>query len=1027
VAANVPKFHVGQVVRLVSNPAITGAVVQVDGTGEEPCYEVFIDGAVRRYYESQLELVAPPDRKYVAVAELAAVLSALQVRHPSTSRVYSLNAARIDCVPYQFRPVLKFIRADRPRLLIADGVGVGKTIEAGLILKELQARAEVRRVMIICPKPLITERKWETEMRRFDERFVPLDGDQLRHCIWETEAEGQWPDIYSRCIVPYSLLDEALLTGAKRNGRVVQKGLVDLQPPPRFDLIIVDEAAHIRNRPTYAHRCVRFLAERAEALLLLTATPLEMSSRDLFVLLNVLRPDVVRDERTFQAMTAPNPMVNAAAASARGGREEWQQEAVALLRQAAETPWAAMTFGVDPDFRALLGELEGSVLDRPARVACLERIEGFHTLAGLINRTRRRDVGEFTVRRAETIRVEFTPAQREVHDEILRIQAFIMSTLKPSVPVKFLMTMIRRQAASCLYGLAPFLEDILSRRLSELALLEAGGEADGGEAVEALAPVLEARIKALAQKVRDLDRHDPKLDELSRVVREKVTLPNRRLMVFSTFRHTLAYLMSALTAQGIRVGLVHGDVPDEERRETRRRFEAAADSADALDLLLFSEVGSEGLDYQFCDAMVNYDLPWNPMRIEQRIGRIDRRGQTAEAVRIINMVTPGTVDAEIYERCLLRIGIFERELGASDEILGSLATELRSIAEDLTLTVEERQLKLEQLADNQVRAMRQQQKLEDEQAEFFALQVPRTQAADALASASSPWLSPRLLEGLVRLYLRERTGSTEALLGDRALKTIRLSGEARTLLLQDFERLPINSAPTHREWRAWLRGAQPLLKVTFEQAAASQTEGVTLLSPMHPLLRQASEHVRTDGRLVSSGIVADPDLPTGDVAFAIYQWRFLGLQEDVQFRAFSTNEALEGSLERLLVEALPREESDRSDPASEDVQELERRQFAAWSTSRQGHREATSRRADFRRASLRASHGARRAQLDDLLRGASDERIQRLHRAEIANLDAEFERRTAEIDSAIARADLQSDLVAVGVLRIIGERKTGGA
>ena len=122
--------------------------------------------------------------------------------------------------------------------------------------------------------------------------------------------------------------------------------------------------------------------------------------------------------------------------------------------------------------------------------------------------------------------------------------------------------------------------------------------------------------------------------------------------------------------EGFRVGLVHGDVPDEERIDVRRRFQLEPAHPEAIDVLLFSEVGSEGLDYQFCDCIVNYDLPWNPMRIEQRIGRIDRRGQTSEKIRIVNIITPGTVDADIYERCLLRIGIFDREIGASDEILG---------------------------------------------------------------------------------------------------------------------------------------------------------------------------------------------------------------------------------------------------------------------------------------------------------------------------------------------------------------------
>jgi hypothetical protein len=177
-------FSVGQVVSLKSNPATTGAVVGVHPGHPETRYSVFHSGAVATFYESQIQAAAVAGAlNAISLQEFDAYLSALQICHPSTSIVYSLNAARIDCVPYQFRPVLKLIRAERPRLLIADGVGVGKTIEAGLVLKELQARADVQRVLVICPKPLVTERKWESEMRRFDERFIPLDGDKLRYCV----------------------------------------------------------------------------------------------------------------------------------------------------------------------------------------------------------------------------------------------------------------------------------------------------------------------------------------------------------------------------------------------------------------------------------------------------------------------------------------------------------------------------------------------------------------------------------------------------------------------------------------------------------------------------------------------------------------------------------------------------------------------------------------------------------------------------------------------------------------------------
>jgi len=232
----------GTVVRLKARTEITGAVLDVLPGEPEARFTVFHGGEVATYYESQLEaIVLQPSRKNVEPEALHAALTATQLRHPSTGHLYSLYASRINFVPYQFRPVLKLIQADRPRILIADEVGVGKTIEAGLILKELQARRELKSVLVICPKPLVAERKWMEELKRFDEQFTHVDGEALRYCIEETHLDGDWPQKYARSIVPYSLFDEGLLMGKQGKGRKTL-GLLDLDKPPAFDLVIIDEA-----------------------------------------------------------------------------------------------------------------------------------------------------------------------------------------------------------------------------------------------------------------------------------------------------------------------------------------------------------------------------------------------------------------------------------------------------------------------------------------------------------------------------------------------------------------------------------------------------------------------------------------------------------------------------------------------------------------------------------------------------------------------------------------------------------------
>jgi uncharacterized protein YuzE len=214
-----PLFKVGDVVSLRSDPSILLPIIELITAGAERRYKVFQNNSRATYYESQLQPATVPAANEIAlsVQDLHAHLTSLHILSPSTANLFSLRSGRVDFVPYQYRPVLKLIRADQPRLLIADEVGVGKTIEAGLIIKELRARMELSSVLVICPKALVAERKWATEMKRFDERFTPLDGPLLRHCIRETDLDGEWPEQYAKAILPFSLFDSDFVFG--RNGR----------------------------------------------------------------------------------------------------------------------------------------------------------------------------------------------------------------------------------------------------------------------------------------------------------------------------------------------------------------------------------------------------------------------------------------------------------------------------------------------------------------------------------------------------------------------------------------------------------------------------------------------------------------------------------------------------------------------------------------------------------------------------------------------------------------------------------------
>jgi ERCC4-related helicase len=1010
-------YKPGDVVRLKAKPTVTGAVTTHLPGDPEDRYQVFHDGAVATYYASQLEFVtAEPARVSVTPESLHAALTALQLRHPSIGHLYSLHASRIQFVPFQFRPVLKLIQADRPRLLIADEVGVGKTIEAGLILKELQARRELKSVLVICPKPLVAERKWLEEMKRFDERFEHLDSGALRYCLEETHLDGVWPQKYSRAILPYSLLDEALLMG-KQNGRKKQRGLLDLDPPPAFDLVIVDEAHHIRNTDTWAYRIVRYFCDNAEAAVLLSATPIQLGDNDLYNLLHLLRPDVLASRRDFDHMAEPNPYLNTAIESARGAGPDWKNQASAALSRAMTTTWGRGVLAADPRTQCAHDYLESDGEDAHTRLALIRQLEELYTFAPFINRTRRRDIGSFTTRKPETVEVDFTPEQAALHGDLIRLIARILARRHGDQNLQFMLSTVRRQVASCVFGLAPLLEAMLQRHLSQLELSEIGDEDSPGEIGETLAE-FRADIDALIQRAQKLTGPDPKLEAFLKVIRDKQKLANNKLLVFSSFRHTLAYLENRLSRESVRIGLIHGDIPDDQRRELRGRFSLPKEDPHALDVLLSSEVGCEGLDYQFCDGLVNYDLPWNPMRVEQRIGRIDRYGQKSQTVAIYNFITPGTVDADIYERCLLRIGVFRHVLGGSEEILGRLTREIRAIAENFALTPEEQAARLQQLADNEIRVIQEQARLEEEQAKLFGLAPPQRDE-EMVKQASSFWLAPAMLANLIARYLEVLgVGNVPASLGLKPVATLQLGQETRDKLLADFHVLNLTGTVA-QSWSRWLKGNDPYLALTFDPATAAERRDLLFVTPTHPLARQAAQVVEPAVPVVCNLQAQTDQLRPGRYPYAIYRWRKLGLKEDFSFQPVCGDPELSGRMLDLL-ESAQSPASPVPDITKEEESALEQAHYHLWLDTRAAHMEQVVQMAHSRMASLDTTHRARLALLEEQRDTATDFRIRRMRDSQMEAAQRDYERRAAELKQALEQGDILAEAVAFGILMIEG-------
>ncbi len=1013
-------FVQGQMVVLKSNRAVEGAVIALLEGASETRYQVYTNSlGIQTYYESQLE-AKDMNEKLEAVnsKRFHAGLSASLIRNPSLSSLYSLNSARIDLIPHQFRPVMKFIRSDRPRLLIADGVGVGKTIEAGLILKELEARRNINTVLIICPRPLVTERKWEREMKRFDEEFVALEGEKFRYCINELYMEGDWPANSSKAIIPYSLFDRNNIYGVEE-GRRDQKGLMNVDPP-KFDLVIVDEAHHIRNTETLAYKAVSRFVDNAEAVLFLTATPVQLEYDDLFVLLNLLRPDYVIDRNTFHEMAEPNPYINKASMLIRGRGDGWKKDALEEIINACSTSWGHRVFADNPEVRQIKEKLENPNVSLEETVQLISDVENMHTFSNIISRTRRRDIGEFTVRNPHTITVEFTETQRNLHDTILQVTHEMLSQIHSTENTKFMMTTIRRQTASCLFGLVPLLKDILFKHVYELMeeedFLDSLFSTSQDDSL-----VLRDRINEIIDMAEKLPKDDPKFDAMMQVVQEKNAAENNKIMIFSSFRHTLSYLYKRLESEGYRVGLIHGGVSDNDRVLLRERFDSAiTDPAEktAIDIMLFSEVGTEGLDYQFCDCMINYDLPWNPMRVEQRIGRIDRTGQKSPKVNIYNLVTPGTVDADIYERCLWRVGVFQTSVGDCEEILGEVTSEIRNIANDFEMSDEDRRKKLQQMTDNKIRFIKEQEELEEKQRDLFGIRVSKDAFDKELEDATNYWLSAEMLHNLIVQFLSEILDKeSEYILGEKDIKKLRLSQEARNVLLDDLKKRKSKKNEIQRNFEKFLRGTEQFWDITFDIECSKENPKAQLITLTHPLVRQASDYLQSKGKHVTYLSIKTDRFIAGNYPFAIYQWKMVGDKEDLELKIISENEELNDILFDLIKKSV---QDDSIGEFDANVWErVETIHHELWQKELSVHRIKTMERIKYKEASLFTSHQARIGALQDQLKKAKNADYIKLTEGKLNVAVVDFEKHMHELQEAKEQADILFELLAYGIIKIV--------
>lgn len=937
---------------------------------------------------------------------------------PLDNTLYSLQGSRTAFYPHQYKPLLKFLNSPAQRLLIADEVGLGKTIEAGLVLIEQRARRALGRVLIVCPAALCL--KWREEMwHRFDEEFKIIGAAEFREQLERLAQQGRLDD--GRDIISLQ---------AVRNECHVE--LLDRTPLP-LDLLVVDEAHHLRNRQTLSHRTLRALTQSAHAVLFLTATPIQLGEENLFNLFRLLDDSEFDDFEVFQDRLRANEPVVEAQRLARvipppldeirnrierlgmGGRAGFFDRNPIyerVRRQLGAPPNLA-----DDDGHAWAADLQHD-------------LEELSLLSHVFSRTKKRDVfADATVRKAQVVRVVLTPAEGEFYDAVT---AFVRDNAPSDAgAIKYFAIMAaQRQAASCM----PVTRDRFLGRATWRLADELDAEVhDLEEITRSHAVEITQRVVDAARGLGDIDT---KYEELRLLLANlEKEEPGRKIILFAYYKATLEYLKDRLDRDGIRCELIHGGIKSNPRHpsldERGRRMQRFREDADVR-LLLSSEVGSEGLDFQFCHIIINYDLPWNPMRVEQRIGRVDRLGQNSDRILIYNFTLEDTIEDRVLNRLYHRIGVFERTLGDLEAIIGE---EIGRLTRDLLsryLTPNEENDRIERTARVIERRRVELEKLEAEADrlvsgdEYFVDQLNRRRQGGEL-------LGPSDREAFVRGFLERAHPRVH--LGPARRKGV------RTLhMTREFNVAVRKIPPSAARQRFLQKALSKRISVTFDSQVAFDHADTEFLGAHHPVVLLAVEYYRDHREELHAAsrirLQQSQNAPVGAYLFLLFTVRIEGGTRRKRMDAifvrlpdgFGEFSVLDEKASSLLLGELLRvgRNARRKEPWDlPNVDHALERCHDAFldrvADIRRRHDDRNRAVVQTRLASLEKRHASHLGRVEELLAKAEREgqaaSIIRLYRGQIRNMTRKYEARRSELEGD-RNISMEPQLVGAGVVQI---------
>ena len=588
----------------------------------------------------------------------------------------SLGQIGVDIMPHQVSVVHKVISNYPHRFLLCDEVGLGKTIEAGMVLKELRARGGAQRVLAIVPPNLV--RQWQFELKtKFNENFSVLNLDTVR--FLENQRYSGNPFTFTESI----LCSSSWIANPK---------WAELSAKINWDLVILDEAHHARSRrsgnrvsTTRLYRLVSKLAApdhfSQRGMLFLTATPMQLNTHELFSLVELLDPALFPSEEHFERHRQAVPGLSRLVERLnRHGFPIPDEEPSETVDRVAE--W--LSLDVDTVRQRLsTGEEERETLTA--------ELADRHLLSEVLIRNRKAVVGGFMPRVANRWKVELTLEERAALQAVENYvqYGFQLAEGTNDAPVGFVMVIFQKLMASSIAAIRKSLGKRQERirttgsqsstSVSELEerLMDDNDASNLIGTVGAVSDMVDEELFLLDKAIEALDQ--VKSDSKAQVLAEQLSKlfddsPTEKVLLFTEFHQTQRHLEQLLTARGWCVNVFHGQLKPAEKDRAVERFRKEA----GPQILISTEAGGEGRNFQFCHILVNYDLPWNPMRVEQRIGRVDRIGQD-HTVSIFNLWVKDTIEERVLDVLEKRIRVFEETVGGLDPILGETESDMREI------------------------------------------------------------------------------------------------------------------------------------------------------------------------------------------------------------------------------------------------------------------------------------------------------------------------------------------------------------